>query len=102
MAVETAEDLAALFDLDDFAEAMVAHTSAGPVPFNGIMTTAPVSETENTATVTMTVPRIVVRRLAVPSLAQNDIVERADGQRLVVNDIMVKGEMLMIHCHDYW
>jgi hypothetical protein len=103
MPVETAADLAALFDPEDFAEAMVAHTSHGTVPFNGILTTAPISETDNIAQATMTVPRIVARRAAVPGLAQNDTIEViASGKQLTVNDIMTKGEMLMIHCHDYW
>lgn len=102
MPVETADELAALFDLDDFGEAMVAHTSAGPVPFSGFLTTGPVSETENTATATMVVPRIVTRRLAVPGLAQNDVIQRADGQQLVVNDVATKGDLLLIHCHDNW
>lgn len=103
MAIETAEDLAAMFSLEDFGEAMVAHMANTSVPFHGIATTGHVSESPGTtADVSMMVPRIIARRASVANLAQTDEIEMADGRRVIVNDIHYKGELAIIHYHEHW
>lgn len=103
MAVETPGDLAAMFHPDDFGVAMTAQTLAGPVVFNGIMTTGYVGESPgSTAVISMMVPRIIAQKLAVPGLAQNDIIDLPGGQQVTVNDVQYKGEMIIIHYHEVW
>lgn len=124
MAVETADDLAAMFHPDDFGVPMVLF-SATPapapgslmaltegalvapqvdgVPFHGIPTTGHVAESPGTtADVSMMVPRIIARSAAVPGLAQNDEIELPGGRRVIVNDVHYKGELVIIHYHEHW
>ena len=128
MAVETAEDLEGMFHPDDFGEPMRAF-SATPmptpgalialnegtlvapqvegIPFNGIKTTGYIGEGSNassmmTPTVSMMVPRIIARKDALPDLAQNDEIEFANGQRVIVNDVHYKGELIIIQYHEHW
>ena len=103
MAVETAEDIAGMFHPDDFGVAMVAHLTSGSVTFNGIKTTGHVNESPGTtADISMMVPRIIAQRVAVDGLAQNDEIELPSGQRVVVNDVHYKGELVVIHYHERW
>lgn len=103
MAVETADDLAALFSPEDFGEAMTAHMPDVSVPFDGIATTGHVAERPGSVVdVSMMVPRILARRAALPDLAQNDEIEFADGRRVVVSDIHYKGSLIVIHYHEHW
>jgi hypothetical protein len=124
MAVETAEDLAALFHPDDFGVEMFAFIAASMpspgslltlnettlavpqvegVPFLGIKTTGYVAEQPGTtADASMMVPRIIARKDAVPGLAQNDEIAFAGGQRVIVNDVHYKGEIIIIHYHEHW
>ena len=103
MAVETAEDLAALFHPDDFGVPMTAHMLAASVPFNGVPTTGYVGERPgSTADVSMMVPRIIAMRSALPDLAQNDEIELPGGKRVVVNDVHYKGELIIINYHEHW
>ena len=103
MPIETAEDLAALFSPEDFGEAMVAHMPDTSVPFFGIPTTGYVGERPGmTADVSMMVPRIMARRAALPTLAQNDQIELPGGKRVIVNDVHYKGELIIIHYHEHW
>lgn len=103
MAIETDADLAALFHPDDFGVAMVAHMPSGSVTFNGIKTTGHVNESPGTtADISMMVPRIIAQRVAVDGLAQNDEIEFPGGQRVIVNDVHYKGELVIIHFHEHW
>lgn len=103
MAVETPEDLAALFSPEDFGDPMIAHMLGGSVPFDGIQTTGHVAEAPGTvASASMTVPRIIARKAAIPGLAQNDEIELPGGARVIVNDVHYKGELMIIHYHDRW
>jgi hypothetical protein len=103
MPVETAEDLAALFSPEDFGVAMVAHMPSASVAFFGIPTTGHLSERPGSAAdISSMVPRILARRASVPGLAQNDEIELPGGQRVVVNDVHYKGEMIVIHYHEHW
>lgn len=103
MAVETAEDLAAMFHPDDFGVPMIAHMPDTSVPFNGVPTTGHVSEQPgSTAQVSMMVPRIIAQRAVLQSLAQNDEIELPSGQRVIVNDMHYKGELVIIHYHEHW
>lgn len=103
MAVETAEDLAAMFHPDDFGVPMVAHMVDASVPFNGIRTTGYVAEQPGTtADVSMMVPRIIARKDAVAGLAQNDEIQFPGGERVIVNDVHYKGELVIIHYHEHW
>lgn len=103
MAVETAEDLAAMFHPDDFGVPMIAHMLDASVPFNGVPTTGYVGERPGTtADVSMMVPRIIAQKVALQGLAQNDEIELPSGQRVVVNDVHYKGELVVIHYHERW
>ena len=103
MAVETADDLAAFFDPDDFGVAMIGHTIDGQVPFNGILTSGYVGEQPGTrAIVTEIVPRIIARRTDVAALQQNDEIELPGGTRVIINDMHTKGDMVAIHYHEVW
>lgn len=103
MAVETAEDLAAMFHPDDFGVPMIAHMPSTSVPFNGVQTTGQVFEQPgSTAQVSMMVPRIIAQRSVLQSLAQNDEIELPGGQRVIVNDMHYKGELVIIHYHEHW
>lgn len=103
MAVESAEDLAAFFDPDDFGVQLIGHTADGEVTFNGILTSGYVGEQPGTrAVVTEIVPRIIARRTDVASLQQNDEIELPGGARVIINDMQTKGEMVAIHYHDNW
>lgn len=103
MAVETAADLAAMFHPDDFGVPMVAHMRDQSLPFHGIPTTGYVGEQpQTTATISMMVPRIIATRAAVAGLMQGDQIELQCGQRVVVNDIHYKGELVIIHYHEHW
>lgn len=103
MAVETAEDLAGMFHPDDFGVAMTAYMPNDSVPFQGIQTTGYVAERPGTtADVSMMVPRIIAQRSALPNLAQNDEIELPGGQRVIVNDVHYKGELIIIHYHEHW
>jgi len=103
MAVETAEDLAAMFHPDDFGVPMIAYIAGAAVPFDGVPTTGYVGEEPgSTATVSMMVPRIIAIKAAVHDLAQNDEIELPSGQRVLVNDMHYKGELIVIHYHEHW
>ena len=103
MAIETDADLAALFHPDDFGVAMVAHMQSGSATFNGIQTTGYVNESPGTtADISMMVPRIIAQRVAVAGLAQNEEIEFPGGQRVIVNDVHYKGELVIIHFHEHW
>jgi hypothetical protein len=121
MAVETPEDLEGMFHPDDFGERMVAQISARPpapgegmvladgvtvltgTVFHGIVTTGYVGETPGTtATISMMVPRIIATKAAVGGIQQGDIITRATGEAVSVNDVHYKGELIIIHYHEVW
>lgn len=103
MAVETADDLAAMFHPDDFGVPMIAHMPDSSVPFNGVPTTAHVSESPgSTADISGMVPRIIATKASVHGLQQNDEVELPGGQRVLVVDMQYKGELAIIHYHEHW
>lgn len=124
MAVETAEDLAAMFSPEDFGVPMLAfravlspspgtlgviseNTVLAPqtegLPFIGIQTTGYVAERPGTtADVSMMVPRIIATKASLPDLQQNDEIELPSGQRVIVNDVHYKGELIIIHYHENW
>jgi hypothetical protein len=103
MAVETAEDLAAMFHPDDFGVPMVAHTVDASLPFSGVPTTGYAAERPGTAAdVSMMVPRIIATKASLPELQQNDEIEMPSGQRVIVNDVQYKGELIIIHYHEHW
>lgn len=103
MAIETAEDLAALFHPDDFGVEMIAHMVSASVPFFGVPTTGHTFEQPgSTAQVSMLVPRIIAQRSTVADLMQNDEIELPGGTRVIVVDVQTKGELAIIHYHERW
>lgn len=104
MAIETAEDLTAMFHPDDFGVEMTAHMAAGSVSFNGIVTTGYVAEQPGmTAEVSMLVPRILARKASLPALAQGDIIEvDDDGTSVQVVNVQYKGDLIIIHYHEVY
>lgn len=107
MAIETDEDLDALFHPDDFGKPMTAFIGGVAVPFVGIPTTGYTPDLQHassplTAGVSMMVPRIIAKLAALPGLAQQDEIEMPGGKRVVVNDVHYKGDLIIIHYHEHW
>lgn len=107
MAVETAEDLAALFHPDDFGVPMTAFIGGAAVPFNGVPTTGYTPDLQHasaplTADVSMMVPRIIAILADLQGLAQQDEIEMPGGKRVIVNDVHYKGDLVIIHYHEHW
>lgn len=103
MAVETADDLAAMFHPDDFGVPMTALSLGGSTPFNGIRTTGHAFEQPGVvAQVSMMVPRIIATKASLPDIAQGDEIQFADGQRVQIVDVQYKGELIIIHYHEHW
>ncbi len=101
--IESAEDLAALFHPDDFGVPMIAHMPDASLPFHGVPTSGSLAVAPGTtADATSIVPRIIATVAAVGALAQGDEIELPGGRRVVVNDMLVKGAVVVIHYHDRW
>ena len=107
MAVETDDDLAGFFDPDEFGEPMVATIGLSSVEFNGIYTDGPVAEKPGTtdgwsgASIMGYQPRIIAPRAVLADLKQGDFITR-DGTQYSVNNIEIKGSLLIIFLHDNW
>jgi hypothetical protein len=102
MAVELLEELEGFFDPDDFGVPMVATIGGVDVPFSGIKTTAHSTEQPAGigAVINALVPRVICRAAAVPGIQQHDRIELPGGQVVLVNDLQLKGDVLVIHYHE--
>ena len=103
MPVEDADDLDGFFDPDEFGEPMVATIGLSEVSFNGIYTDGPVSEKPGTTVdIVGYQPRIIAKKSDLSELKQSDLITRANNSQLSVNNIEIKGSMLVIYLHDNW
>lgn len=105
MPVESAEDLAGFFDPDEFADPlpMIATIGGEAVPFDGIFTEGHLAEQPgSTPDITVTVPRVIVAKSAVPGIQQGDQIERSNGDIWLVADIHHKRDLLILHLQEPW
>lgn len=102
MPVESADDLLGFFDPTEFGTPLVAVTAGGAVPFDGIYTDSPLNEQPGTvAAVPVRTPRVITSRAPLAGLLQGDRIEREGGTLLgVVNDMQIKGDLLIIMLMD--